>query len=92
MGAKKLKLMPLEDALKLLASRSEAKQLLSILLSPHEIKSVNKRWLAFQMVLAGRHQRAIGADLHISTTTVSRAARVIGGSAAIVRRLVARIH
>jgi TrpR family transcriptional regulator, trp operon repressor len=90
MGAKRPKLMPLERALTVIRSRADAKQLLSVLLSPHEIESVNKRWLAFQMVIAGKPHRVISKKLHISIATVSRASRAVAASGSVVKRVVAR--
>ena len=84
------RLVPLEIVMTRVRSSAEAKALLDVLLSPHELANLRNRWFAFQMLLDGATQRSIRDELGVSITTASRAARTIGPGEKVIRGLIKR--
>jgi TrpR family transcriptional regulator, trp operon repressor len=80
----------LETALARLRSSAEAGALLQVLLSPHEMATLHKRWAVFQMLLNGATQRSVRDEVGVSIATASRAARAVRPAKKLMQALVTR--
>lgn len=70
-------MVSLEQSLVRIANVEQARKFMQAVFSPSEIKSIQHRWEAFQLLLAGSTQRSVASKLSISIATVSRAAAVL---------------
>ncbi len=55
----------------------EVEELFNALFTPSEYEEFVKRWQIIKMLLEGKSQRAVSAELSVSITTVGRGAREI---------------
>lgn len=58
-------------------SEQEIDSLLTDLLTPKEIAALEERWQIAQLLQQGKTYRAVGEQLGVSTTTVTRVARAM---------------
>ena len=68
---------------------SVIRQILAELLSPAELQGISRRWLLLEMLQAGKSQREIAAQLHLSLATVSRGSRELKQADSALKRLMA---
>lgn len=83
-------MISLEQSLADIRTTAEARAFMRKMWTAREIKSFQHRWRAFQLILEGAPQRTICKTLRMSSTTVSRAARVARTDPNIIKTLITR--
>jgi uncharacterized protein YerC len=84
-------MVSLENALVAIRSREEAAAFLRAAFSPHEVHIFRRRWRAFELFAKGATQRSVAKQLHISTTTATRAAHAALANRRIIESIMSRL-
>ena len=76
----------LSAAIASLSGAAEVESFLRDLCTPSECVDLSKRWRLVQELLAGKSQRAIARELHMSLCKITRGARYVNDPTSVLRR------